>query len=186
MQSLFLAAFVLGLVLDVVFVIRGTERWSGSDIARRLDAFGRELHLGRISLRIPVAASLLSAFGLTGYVVSRATALPWWAVVVVAGLVAGAAVAGAVLLVKRWAVPHALRENLDERFVLQGQLATVTQGIPFNGEGEIAYQIDDRRFTTRAQSVDGAPIARGVDVVIERVDSGVVFVEDWSRVEQRL
>jgi uncharacterized membrane protein YphA (DoxX/SURF4 family) len=186
MQTLFLIAFVAGLVLQVVFVIRGTERWSGSDLARRLDTFGRELHLGRISLRTPITASLLSAFGLTGYLVLRFTSFSWWAAALVAALCATAAVTTAVLLVKRWAVPHALRDNPDERYVLQGQLATVIHAIPFKGEGEIAYQIDERRFTTPAQSIDGSPIDAGVDVVIERVENGVVYVEDWARVEQRL
>lgn len=186
MQALFLVAFVTGLVLNVVFVIRGTERWSGHDLKRRLDAFGREPYLGRISLRTPVAASLMSAFGLTGYLLTRLTALSSWIALIVSALVASMAVTTAILLVKRWAVPHALRDAPDVRFVLQGQLATVTHQIPFNGEGEIAYQIDDRRFTTRAQSIDGSPIDTGTDVVIERVEDGVVYVEDWARVEQRL
>jgi membrane protein implicated in regulation of membrane protease activity len=128
----------------------------------------------------------MSAFGLTGYLFTRLTSLSWWIALVVAALVASVAVTTAILLVKRWAVPNALREVPDVRFVLQGQLATVTQQIPFNGEGEVAYQIDDRRFTTRAQTLDGSPVDAGVDVVIERVEAGVVFVEDWARVEQRL
>lgn len=186
MSSLFLLAFVAGLVLNVILLIRGTERWSRREVVRRLDAFGRELRLGRISLRTPIAASMAGAFGLTGYLLTRFTALGTLTTVAVAASVAAVAVISAVLTIKQWAVPHALRDAPDERFALQGQLATVSAEIPFGAEGEVAYQIDDRRFTTRARSVDDSPLARGTDVVIDRVEEGVVFVEDWARVEQRL
>ena len=186
MQPLFLAAFVAGLVLNIYFIIRGAERWRGSDIARRLDAFGRELSLGRISLRVPVAASFATTFGLVGYVLSRYmswAALPSLAVAI---LVAGLAVMTAVLVVKKWAVADALKDTPDERYVLQGQLATVTRAIQAGGEGEVEYIIDDRRFTIRAQTIDGAGLDAAVDVVLERVENGVVYVEEWSLVEQRL
>jgi membrane protein implicated in regulation of membrane protease activity len=186
MQALFLVVFVAGLVLNVVFVIRGTERWSGAEVGRRLDAFGREVQLGRISLRTPVIASIASAFGLTGYLIDRFASLPLWSTLTFAALGSVAAVTTAVLLVRRWAVPHALRDIPDARYILQGQLATVTQEIPLRGEGEVSYQIDDRRFSMRAQSLDGSAIDRDTDVVIERLEDGVVFVEDWARVEQRL
>lgn len=183
---MFLAAFVLGLVLNVVLIIRGTERWTRHELSERLDAFGRELHLGRISLRTPVAASLLSAFGLTGYLLQRFTTLPGWITWVLALLGAGAAVSTAIVVVRRWAVPHALRDQPDERFALQGQLAQVIESIPLRGTGVIVYRIDASEFRTPAHSVDDSSIEAGTDVVIERVENGVVYVEDWARVEQRL
>ncbi len=186
MQSVFLGAFVAGLVLNVYFMIRGVERWRRSDLAARLDAFGRELSLGRVSLRTPVAAAFASAFGLSGYLLHRYTSLETLPVVVVAMLVAAAAVAGAVMLISKWAVPAAKRDVPDERYLLQGQLARVTRGIPFGGEGEITYEIDGKAFVACAQSLDGAPVQASLDVVIDRVENGVAFVEEWSRVEQRL
>lgn len=183
---MFLAAFVLGLVLNVVLIIRGTERWTRQNLSERLDDFGRELRLGRISLLTPVAASLLSAFGLTGYLLQRFTAWPTWIIWLLAFAGAGAAVSTAIAVVHRWAVPHALRDQPDERFVLQGQLARVVESIPYRGTGVIAYRIDATEFRTPANSVDDSPIEAGTDVVIERVEDGVVFVEDWARVELRL
>jgi membrane protein implicated in regulation of membrane protease activity len=186
MQALFLAAFIAGLVLNIYFVIRGAERWRGSDVARRLDAFGRELTLGAVSLRTPVVASCASTFGLVGYVLSRYAGLSVWPTLAIAALVAGLAVTSAILLVKKWAVPQAMKDVPDERFVLQGQLATVTRAIPFGGEGEVAYIIDEKHFTIPAQSINGNPLDAGVDVVVERVEDGVVYVEEWALVEQRL
>ena len=188
MQATLLVFFIVGLVLNVYFMIRGTERWGASDLAHRLDAVGRELSLGKISLRVPIIASCTSAFGLTGYLLARYTSLGNAGVLSIAFVAAGVAVTSAVLLVKKWAVPHALKDQPDERYALQGQLARVIVAIPFgtNGEGEIEYQIDDKRFTVRAHSIDGTPIAQGTDVVIERVEDGVIYVEEWARVEQRL
>jgi membrane protein implicated in regulation of membrane protease activity len=186
MQTVFLVAFIAGLVLNVYFMIRGAERWRASDVAARLDAFGRELGFGRISLGTPVIAALASAFGLAGYLLMRYASLGTWLTVVLASVAAGAAVFSAIWLVKRWALPAAERDVPDERFVLQGQLARVSVAIPFGGSGEITYLIDDRTFVTRAQSLDGTAVAAGTDVVIERVEGDIVYVEDWSRVEQRL
>lgn len=186
MTSVFLVAFVGGLVLNVVLVIRGTERWTGTDLARRLDAVGRELRLGRISLRTPVAASLFSAFGLTGYLLRRYTQWPLPITVAFAALGAGLAVASSVLIVRRWAASQANADVTDERYVLQGQLATVVEGSGHSSRARVEYQIDARRFVVAAESLDGEPLAIGNDVVIDRFEDGVAFVEDWSRVEQRL
>jgi hypothetical protein len=38
----------------------------------------------------------------------------------------------------------------------------------------------------RARSVDGAPVAVGDEVVIERIENDVAYVESWSVVEGRI
>lgn len=186
MQALFLAAFIAGLLLNIYFVIRGAERWRGSDVARRLDAFGRELTLGSVSLRTPIVASFASTFGLIGYVLTRYAGLSLGPTILIAALVAGVAVTSAILLVKKWAVPQAMKDAPDERYILQGQLARVTRTIPVGGTGEVEYIIDEKRFSIPAQSISDAPLDAGTDVVVERVENGIVFVEEWALVEQRL
>jgi membrane protein implicated in regulation of membrane protease activity len=186
MQAWYLVAFIVGLVLNIYFIIRGAERWRKSDVARRLDAFGRERSLGSISLRVPVAAAFTTTFGLVGYLASRYGGWSAWPSLALAVAVAGVAVTSAILVVKKWAVADALKDTPDERYVLQGQLATVTRAIPAGGAGEVSYIIDDRRFSIPAQAIDGTGLAVGVDVVVERVEDGVVYVEEWALVEQRL
>ena len=39
---------------------------------------------------------------------------------------------------------------------------------------------------TAAQSLDGTPVAVGTEVIIDRVEGGVAYVESWVEVEQRL
>ena len=186
MQALFLTAFIAGLLLNIYFVIRGAERWRGTDVARRLDAFGRELTLGSVSLRTPIVASSASTFGLMGYVLTRYAGLSLGYTIFIAALVAGVAVTSAILLVKKWAVPLAMKDVPDERYILQGQLARVTRTIPLGGTGEVEYIIDGQRFSIPAQSISDAPLDAGTDVVVERVEHGIVFVEEWALVEQRL
>jgi membrane protein implicated in regulation of membrane protease activity len=74
----------------------------------------------------------------------------------------------------------------DDRYLLQGHPASVTRGIPADGEGEIVYEADGRSWTVRARSWDGAPIGAGTEVAIERVEDGVAYVEAWAEVEARL
>lgn len=186
MLTLFSTLFLIGLLLNVYLLIRGTERWKRNDLALRLDAFGRQLLLGRVSVRIPMLAAFCSTLGLTGYILSRTTGMHLAAICTVAALTAGGAMASAIVVVKRWAVPQAARAVSDERFLLQGQVARVTTSISDGIPGEVAYEIDGRRFTCSARTVDGTPLASGADAVIERVEDDVVFVEDWTRVERRL
>lgn len=186
MQAFFLAAFIAGLVLNIYWIIRGTERWRGQDLERRLDAFGRELTMGSISLRTPIVASLASSFGLIGYVLTRYAAASAWVALGIAAVVAALAVTGAILLVKKWAVPQAMKDAPDERYLLQGHLAKVTRAIPYGGIGEVEYIVDDKHFTLPARNLTDGTVAAGVDVVLERVEDGIVFVEEWALVEQRL
>jgi hypothetical protein len=186
MQAFFLTAFIAGLILNIYWIIRGTERWRGRDAARRLDAFGRELTMGTISLRTPIVGSFASSFGLIGYVLARYASASVWIAVGVAAAAAALAVAGAILLVKKWAVPQAMKEAPDERYLLQGHLAKVTHAIPYGGVGEVEYIVDDKRFTLPARSITDGAVGQGVDVVLERVEDGIVFVEEWALVEQRL
>lgn len=186
MQFVFLGALLAGLLAGVYFMIRGVERRRPDDHGHGIDAFGREFGLGRISLKSPVVAALATAFGLTGYLLTRFSELGAIPRLVLAALVAGATVAGAILLVARWAVPGVQRDVIDERYVLQGHLARVTRPISATSAGEVVYEIEGRRIIADARSLDGDDVDAETDVVIERVEDGVVFVEPWLQVEQRL
>jgi membrane protein implicated in regulation of membrane protease activity len=70
--------------------------------------------------------------------------------------------------------------------VLQGHLATVTAPIEPNSDGEITYVVEGTRHTVRARGLDGSTAARGVEVVIERIENNVAYVEPWVEVEKRL
>ena len=84
-----------------------------------------------------------------------------------------------------WAVPSAARDVPDERYVLQGHLARVTR--PINGavNGEIAFEVEGRRQIATATSLDGTSIAVDAEVVIERLENGIAYVERWTTIAKQ-
>ena len=183
MPYVFLAAFLAGLVLGVHVMMHGVERVR-SALPVRPGADGRY----PASATRPVLAGFLTIFGLLGYVAHRNRDGLWPAGLLasIAGGLVGAWIGN--IVVKRWAIPAAIADQPDERFVLMGHLGRVTAPIGAGAEdaGAIAYEIDGVTRTAGARALDGTPIAAGTDVVIERIEDGVAWVEPWSQVEQRI
>jgi len=70
--------------------------------------------------------------------------------------------------------------------VLTGHIARVTAAISAAAAGAVAYTLEGHRHDVAAVSVDGSSIQAGVDVVIERIENGLAFVERWEVVEARI
>lgn len=193
LQFLFLVLFLAGLLSLVMFMLFGVERQgrvsvvalqSGDrDAWRRFLGATRDV---RARIGLPGLAAFATLFGMVGYVLSRYTTLPLAARLLIATLAGGAALALAIVLVAKWAVPSARNEEIDERFLLQGHFGTVIAPVTHDGIGEIGYQLGGARFTLPARSLDGSPIEREAEVVIERVEDGVAYVEAWTHVEKRI
>ncbi len=188
MSVAFAVCFLAGLLLSVHVMLHGVERGHVPAAGPPHEQTGA--HDPRTEPRPFVnrqsVAALLTFLGAAGYLLMRYSPLAPGAVV---GVAAAAGVAGFLLsgvLLEAWALPSARREVVDDRYLMQGHPATVTRAIPANGEGEIAYEVDGRRWTVTARSWDGAAIGAGADVAIERVEGGVAYVEQWAQVEARL
>ena len=69
--------------------------------------------------------------------------------------------------------------------VLTGHIARVTAAINA-AAGAVAYTLEGRRHDVAAMSIDGKPIQAGADVVIDRIENGLAFVERWEVVEGRI
>jgi uncharacterized membrane protein YeaQ/YmgE (transglycosylase-associated protein family) len=189
MPYVFLAAFLAGLVLGVHVMMHGVERVS-SALPVRPSADGRY----PASAARPVLAGFLTVFGFLGYVAHRDRDGLWptGLLASIAGGLVGAWIGN--IVVKRWAIPAAIADQPDERFVLMGHFGRVTAPIGATGEGEgagtttgaITYEIDGVTHTAGARALDDTSIAAGTDVVIERIEDGVAWVEPWSQVEQRI
>jgi hypothetical protein len=189
MMVVALGTLILGLILGVWAMLYGTERQVHAHSAL-LPHERQTLHdvaaepsplFNRASF-----AAFCVAFGLTGYVVSRSGA---WAVpvqVTVAGLAGGVAMALQSLLIARWAIPSARSEQVDERYVLQGTLATIIDDVPAGGAGRLHYRLDGRDVELPARAMDDSALTLGSDVVIDRVEDDIAYVELWTRVESRL
>lgn len=188
MTAVFVACFVLGLLLAVHVMLHGVER-----PAPRAPVAPHELGGGHDPRTEPSpllnrqnVAALVTTFGIAGYLLDRFSAIGDAGVVALALAVAAGGAALSVALLAGWALPSVRREVTDDRYVMQGHPATIVRAIPADGVGEIAYEADGRTWTVHARSWDGAPIGAGTEVAIERVEDGVAYVEAWSEVEARL
>lgn len=175
LQYLFLGSFLAGLLLAVYYMLRGVEKARGSATS------GIRAHL-----TLPSVAAFAVVFGAVGYAMLRLSSLGPVALLLIAGAAGLAGGYGAVALIALWAVPAAAREVVDERYLLQGHLASVTTGIAAGGEGAISYEVDGTQQRARARSLDGSAVGAGTEVVIERIEDGIAFVEPWVAVESRL
>lgn len=177
MNILYLASFIGGLLLAVRIMIVGVER-------------PRDEHpTGARTFRLspPVVAVIAVVFGVIGYILNRRQ--PGTNVMDLA-IAAGVAVVAGVLtarLVRDWWKVTPEHETDDERFILQGHVARVTKPITgTTGEGEVTYTLGDKTFVHPAHGVDETMLSAGSEVVIERIEDGVAYVESWLEVEKRL
>lgn len=187
MSLVYVACFVVGLVLGVYVMLFGVERTprpTGRAPHEETGAHDPRTEPPRV-FNVQTASAFAAAFGAAGYLGLRAGWGGGVAVLVAAVVGLAAAALSAVLLAK-WALPSARRDVVDARYLMQGHPATVTRAIPAGGVGEIAYEVDGRRWTVAARGWDDSEVAAGEDVAIDRVEDGVAYVEQWAAVEARL
>ena len=173
MRLLFLSAFILGLVLGVVSMIAGIDRNRSR---------GRWIKY----VNLPTAGVIATVFGLVGYPLANYSRLSPPFMLSIAGGAALIAGAGMILLIAGWAVPSAAREVEDQRYLLQGCPARVTRAVAPAEPGEIAFEFEGRQQKLRACSLDGKLIPLSAEVVIERVEDGVAYVELWTTIARQL
>lgn len=173
MRALFLVVFIIGLGLGVISMIAGIDR------DQRHGRWIKYINLPTVG----VAATL---FGLVGYPLAKYSSLSPLAMLAIAIAAALVGAAGMVFLIAGWAVPSAAREVEDERFILQGHFAHVVRPIMADAPGEIEFEHEGKHQTLAARGLDGREVTQGADVVIERVEDGVAYVELWSTIAQQL
>jgi hypothetical protein len=131
-------------------------------------------------------AAFAVGFGLAGYLTAGIATWPIYVKIFVASGVGIAALVLQSVLISLWAIPGARADHVDERYLLQGTLARIIGDVPKDGVGLLRYALDGREFELPARTLDGEAVVSGTDVVIDRVEDGVGYVELWSLVEQRL
>ena len=186
MQLAYLFAFLIGLVLGVYAMIRGVERIGTLGRSPELDSLGRPIGTPRLAFTAPTAGAFATVFGVTGYLLWRYTTLSLGAQLAIAVVVALIGAVLATTAVAHWATQAAQEDVVDERYLLQGHPAQVVSPIASSQSGGIVYLVGGKRYEVVAQSLDGAPVDVGTEVVIDRVEDGVAYVEPWAQVEQRL
>jgi hypothetical protein len=176
MNILYLASFIGGLLLAVRIMIAGVER-------------SRDEHPeGERSFRLspPIVAAFATVFGLTGYVLGRRQVGGLVTQAVVAGVLGAIAAIVAARLVRDWWKVTPEHETDDERYILQGHPARVTRPIRADVEGEVTFDVGNTHHVLRARGIDDTALAAGADVIIERIEDEIAYVESWVEVEKRL
>lgn len=189
MNALFLTVLLLGLIAGVRAMLLGTEHLPrGVRLPAPHERTSEHVTDAEPSALFnwASAAAFAFAFGLAGYLFTRFST---WGVpirVIAASVAGGAAITLQSLLIARWAIPSARAEHVDERYLLQGTIGRISLEVPANGQGELQYTLDSVTYTLPAREVVGALLAQDVDVVMDRVEGGVAYVESWAQVEERL
>ncbi len=165
--------FLAGLLVSVRVMVAGVERGVSSGVAE-------------VRARWAMLAGMLTLAGFVGSLLAALGRGTSWQVV---GATLGAAggAGSALLLVRGAAAMEVSDHDFDPRYELQGVPALVVESIPANGDGVVRLPAGaSPTAAMRARSIDGAAIGAGVEVGVERIDDGVVFVEAWSAIEARL
>ena len=187
MTAVALGFLLTGLVLGVYAMLYGTERSVQPAVApheRRSEH--NPAAEPSPTLNLASLAAFAVGFGLTGYLLTRSNVWAWYWQLLTALAAGGAAYGLQSLLIARWAIPGARADQVDERFLLQGTLARITQGVAAGECGQLRYALDGREYLLPARGMDGEALLLDSDVVIDRVEDGVAYAEAWDAVEKRL
>ena len=77
-------------------------------------------------------------------------------------------------------------EALDPAdYDMVGVLGKLSMPIRAGGTGELIYSQDGTRRVAGARSEDGAPIAKGAEVVVTRYEKGIAYVRPWEELDGR-
>jgi len=127
------------------------------------------------------ATAFLAWFGGAGYLLTRFSGV-WFVtglgLAAVSGLVGGTIV---FLFLSRVLISQ--EESMDPAdYEMTGVLGRVSVSIREGGTGEIIYSQAGTRRTCGARGIDGAPVAKGTEVMVTRYEKGIAFVRPWSEV----
>jgi membrane protein implicated in regulation of membrane protease activity len=170
----FVAVFIVGLVLAVFAMLHGVEHLRRNR-SRAPSAF----------FNFPAIAAFCVGFGAAGYPLSTRTRLPSWGILLIAIASGGLVLSGMITLLAKWAL-RGVSDTLSDDQEIQGQLAIVTSEITPESAGVISYEQLGTTVSIAARALGGTSIPSGADVVIDRIEGGTAFVEEWAVVEQRL
>ena len=168
----FLVVFIAGLLLAVFAMLNGVRR----NQSRAPSAF----------FNLPAVAAFAIGFGAAGYPLASRTQLPMWGILLIAAAVGALAISGMITLLAQWAFRGIPAPSVAEDQEIQGQLAVVTRDVTVSTPGEISYEYLGRKVKIAARPISTKALPVGADVVIDRIEDGVAFVEEWAVVEQRL
>jgi membrane protein implicated in regulation of membrane protease activity len=125
--------------------------------------------------------AFLAWFGGTGYLLTRHSAMWFWAALGVALLSGTGGATIIYLFVSR--VLSSPDEALDPAdYEMVGVLGRLSMPIREGGTGELIYSQAGTRRVCGARAEDGSAISKTTEVVVTRYERGIAYVRPWSEI----
>ena len=175
MNYVFIGLVFVGLIAAVRVMLYGVERErAAGDNAPR-----------SFSASPALIATFAIVAGIVGYISQRMGLRPGPTWLAALGIGAVAAFGVSRIIANWWTVVPE-HDVDDERYVLQGSLGRVVAAIAANAPGRVSLESSGHTEVLPARAIDDQSMPVGTEVVIERIEDGVAYVEDWATVEKRL
>jgi membrane protein implicated in regulation of membrane protease activity len=177
----YLICFLVGFLLSAISLLTGSWHLHLSHLhvdvphAHAPDASGADLPF----LNFGTVAAFLAWFGGSGYLLVRFSSL-WTFFALGIALAMGLVGAGIIFLFLVKVVMRDEQESEPEDADMVGVLGKLTIPVRQGGTGEIVFSQGGTRHCAAARSEDGAPIAKGAEVVVTRFEKGIAYVRRWE------
>ena len=133
----------------------------------------------RTTLFAVTLTAFLAWFGGTGYLLTRHSAIWFWAALGISLLSGTGGAAIIYLFLSR--VLSSPDESLDPAdYEMVGVLGRLSMPIREQGTGELIYSQAGTRRVCGARAEAGSVILKGTEVVVTRYERGIAYVRPWS------
>lgn len=180
-ELFYLICFVVGFVFSTLSFLTGTlhlhlpVKWH-LHVGKGLGSSGGLSIFNSFSVM-----AFLTWFGAMGYLMTRHSSL-WFGFVL--GLATFVGAIGAAIIfffLARFLMKYDVGVDAAE-YEMTGVLGRVSSSIRSGGTGEMVFEQVGTRRSCGARSEDGAPIAKGTEVVITRYERGIAYVRTWDEI----
>jgi hypothetical protein len=180
-STILLLAFIVSLGLTIVALFSGTTDLSLPGL--NLDGDGGtdpgDLQ-GPSVFNLPTLLAFLTWFSGSAYLLVGLVGVPLLPALGVAAVVAAGGAGLVFFFLVRIVWPGQTAYLKSDEFDLIGQIGRLTTRVRPGGTGEMVYSQGGVRRVVTARSERGAPLNRGIEVVVVRYERGVAYVEAFE------
>ena len=190
LADFYLVCFVVGFFLSLLMFLAGgmhlhIPHFHGHALPVHIHGPGHAHaahggHGGQVSpFNLITLTAFLAWFGGTGYLLTRHSAIWFWAALGISLLSGTGGAAIIYLFLSR--VLTSPDEHLDPAdFEMVGVLGRLSMPIREGGTGELIYSQAGTRRVCGARVEDGTAVLKGTEVVVTRYERGIAYVRPWS------
>ncbi len=191
LADFYLVCFVVGFFLSLLMFLAGgmhlhIPHFHGHALPVHIHAPGHAhtgahgSHGGQVSpFNLITLTAFLAWFGGTGYLLTRHSAIWFWAALGISLLSGTGGAAIIYLFLSRvLSSPDEVLDPADYEMV--GVLARLSMPIREGGTGEMIYSQVGTRRVCGARAEGGSQILKGTEVVVTRYERGIAYVRPWS------